>query len=160
LALAYVAITIGVRTQSGGVQLGHAYGAASFASLRFIGEGGSREVTSSRVMRWVAAEALESLITQWSSRDWARLDISTSRPMARRCEARVKRTYPLFICSLLYASELTATLARFRVDSKNNEHKAALKLSGVLSLNGKIVNGQHRSRSSLSSSSSREGTKT
>jgi hypothetical protein len=38
-----------------------------------------------------------------------------------------------------YASEVQAPLAQLRVDSKTNEHKAALELLGVIPLEGKLV---------------------
>jgi hypothetical protein len=40
-----------------------------------------------------------------------------------------------------YAPEAQAVLAQLRVDSKTNEHKAALQLLGILPLAGKVVVG-------------------
>jgi hypothetical protein len=40
-----------------------------------------------------------------------------------------------------YAPEVAAVLAQVRVDSKTNEHKAALELLGILPLQGKVVIG-------------------
>ena len=40
-----------------------------------------------------------------------------------------------------YVPEVEAVLAQMRVDAKTNEHKAALRLLGILPLAGKVVTG-------------------
>lgn len=141
LTLTCVAIMCGVRTQSGVVQFGNAYGLPFLRLLGFHRRRGPSEATLSRVMRCVDADALEALISRWvgarsGSRRYQHIAIDGKTLRGSR-EGNLPGVHLLSG----YASELGATLAQLRVDSKTNEYKAALELLGVLPLQGKVVTG-------------------
>ena len=61
--------------------------------------------------------------------------------MARPCAAAATARYPGSNLLAAYAPLIEAVLVQGKVDSKTNEHKAALELLGILPVKGRIVIG-------------------
>jgi DDE_Tnp_1-associated/Transposase DDE domain len=94
----------------------------------------------SRLLRRLDAQAVEAALTRWvGSRlpggiDHLSLDGKTLR-------GSKDEGLPGQHLVSAYAPQAQAVLAQMRVDSKTNEHKAALRLLGILPLAGKVVVG-------------------
>lgn len=139
LALTIVASLSGVRSQKGVVEFGRDRGRDFLRLFGFRKFRGPSEATFSRVFASLDVVAFEACVRRWIA----------SRVGSRRFEQiaidgktlRGSRDGELPAVHLLaaYSPEIQTTLAQMRVDSKTNEHKAALELLGVLSLAGKVV---------------------
>ena len=139
LALTTVAILAGARSQRAVVQFGRAYGRDFLRLLGFPKRNPPSEATLSRVFRAIDAVAFESLVRAWilqhlGSRRCTHLAIDGKTLRGTRGD-----DLPAVHLLAAYACELRVAVAQLRVDSKTNEHKAALELLGVLPLKDKIV---------------------
>jgi hypothetical protein len=129
----------GITTRRGVVQFGNAYGREFRKLLGCTRFKAPSEATLCRVFGWLDPAVFEQLIGEWIQ---ARLGTRRFEHIAIDGKtARGSRAEDLPAVHLLaaYASEVQATLAQMRVDSKTNEHKAVLELLGVLPLEGKVV---------------------
>jgi hypothetical protein len=97
--------------------------------------------TLSRALRRFDAQQLEAALSRWIQ---ARVDPETFEQISLDGKApRGGRDgeAPGQHLVAAYAPAVEAVLAQIRVDSKTNEHKAALELLGILPLKGKVVVG-------------------
>jgi hypothetical protein len=139
LALTTVAILTGARSQRAVVQFGRAYGRDFLRLLGFPKRNPPSEATLSRVFRAIDAVTFESIVRAWiiarlGSRRYNHLAIDGKTLRGTRGD-----DLPAVHLLTAYACELKVAVAQLRVDSKTNEHKAALELLGVPPLKGKVV---------------------
>jgi len=97
--------------------------------------------TLSRSLRRFDAQQLEAILSRWIQN---RIDLQTFEQISldgKTLRGSRDGEVPGQHLVAAYAPAVEAVLAQIRVDSKTNEHKAALELLGILPLKGKIVVG-------------------
>jgi Transposase DDE domain len=96
--------------------------------------------TLSRTLRRLDAQAVEESLTRWVG---PRLPPDADHLAIDGKTARGSRDGDLPGQHLVaaYAPQVQAVLAQIKVDSKTNEHKAALRLLGILPVKGRVVTG-------------------
>jgi hypothetical protein len=140
LGLVVLAMLMGRTSLAGIARFGRQHGISLAHALGFRRKTPSTS-TLSRTLRRFDAEALEALLARWVS---GRVDVSTIRQLSldgkTLCGSRDGEV-PGHHLVAAYAPQVQAVLAQVRVDSKTNEHKAALRLLGILPLKEKVVIG-------------------
>ena len=140
LSLTVVAILGGMKSLAAISQLGRDRGAAFAHALGFTRGKVPAKSCLSDLSRALDADALEAILALWlQSRveaGWraVALDGKTLRRSAGE-DAPGVHLLSAFVPSA------AAVIGQMRVDAKTNEHKAALKLLGILPLRGKVVTG-------------------
>lgn len=141
LSLAVVAILAGRNTLQGIAQFGRDHGLPLAHALGFRRANTPCTATYSRLFRRIDVDAFEAILQDWVTRrcpdlgDQLCLDGKTLR---RSHDGDVPAVHLLSA----FAPSVAAVVRQIRVDAKTNEHKAALRLLGVLPpLAGKIVSG-------------------
>lgn len=97
--------------------------------------------TLSRTLRRFDAQQLEAVLSQWIQ---GRVDPEAIQQISidgKTLRGSRDGEVPGHHLVAAYAPAVQAVLAQVRVDSKTNEHKAALELLGILPLKGKVVVG-------------------
>lgn len=97
--------------------------------------------TLSRTLRRFDAQQLEAILSRWIG---ARVDPETFEQISldgKTLRGSRDGEVPGQHLVAAYAPAVEAVLAQVRVESKTNEHKAALELLGILPLKGKVVVG-------------------
>ncbi len=97
--------------------------------------------TLSRTLRRVDAQQLENALSRWIR---ARIDLDSIEQISldgKTLRGSRDGDVPGQHLVAAYAPAVEAVLAQIRVDSKTNEHKAALERLGILPLKGKVVVG-------------------
>lgn len=139
LALAVVSMLAGQTSYEAIVQYGKERGWPFLQHLGFTRRRGLCKATYSRVFRRIDAVAFEAAVGRWVR---ARLRPGDARHLALdgKC-LRGSRdgVTPGVHLVAAYAPDVEAVVGQLRVDSKTNEHKAALELLGVLPLRGRVV---------------------
>lgn len=141
LGLAVVAMLSGMHSYEAIVQFGKERGWDFLRHLGFTTRWGLCKATYSRVFRRIDIVAFEAAVAAWIQ---SRLDLDDTQHLALDGKTlRGSRDAGLPAAHLVsaYAVKVGAVLAQLRVDSKTNEHKAALELLGVLRLDGRVVTG-------------------
>jgi hypothetical protein len=140
LGLVVVGLLMGKRSLSAIARLGRDYGPPLAHALGFRRGKTPSKSTLSEVLRAADAQAVEDGLTRWVG---SRLPEGIAQLCLDGKALRGSRDGELPGQHLLaaYAPEAEAVLAQMRVESKTNEHKAALRLLGVLPLAGKVVTG-------------------
>jgi hypothetical protein len=139
LGLAVVAMLAGQVTYEAIVQYGKERGWPLLQALGFTRRRGLCKATYSRVFRRIDVAAFEAAVARWIA---DRLGPGDARHLALDGKAlRGSREggTPAAHLVAAYAPDVAAVVGQLRVDSKTNEHKAALELLGVLPLEGKVV---------------------
>jgi DDE_Tnp_1-associated/Transposase DDE domain len=139
LALAVVAILAGMKSLEAIAQFGRDRGAALAHALGFRRAKTPAKSTLSEIFRALDADAVEAALRTWAQAragggDALVIDGKTARG-SRAGEV------PGVHLLAAFAPDSAAVLGQLRVDAKTNEHKAALRLLGVLPLAGKVVSG-------------------
>ncbi len=140
LSLAVVAILAGRTTLQGIAQFGRDHGAGLAHALGFRRAKTPSHATFSRVFRRLDVEAFEAVLRAWILQrcpdlgDQFCLDGKTLR---RSHDGDAPAVHLL----ALFAPKVEAVVGQLRVDAKTNEHKAALRLLGLLPLHQKVVTG-------------------
>ena len=140
LNLVAVALLAGQRSLEAIAQFGRDHGRALAGALGFRSDRTPCKATLSNLLRRLDAAALEQALARWvRSRcpdlgDHLALDGKTLRGSAGH-------EVPGVHLLAAYAPRVAAVVGQIRVDGKTNEHKAALRLLGVLPLEGKVVTG-------------------
>jgi hypothetical protein len=94
----------------------------------------------SRLLRRLEPQAVEAALTRWvAARLPAGIDLLSLDGKTLRGSKDGEMPGQHLVCA--YAPQAQAVLAQLRVDAKTNEHKAALRLLGILPLKGKVVIG-------------------
>ena len=139
LGLAVVAMLAGQASYEAIVQYGKERGWPFLQLLGFTRRRGLCKATYSRVFRRIDVVAFEAAVSTWVR---ARLEPGDARHLALDGKSlRGSRDIGTPAAHLVaaYAPDVEAVLGQIRVDTKTNEHKAALELLGVLPLRGRVV---------------------
>jgi hypothetical protein len=141
LGLVALAMLMGRTSLIGIARFGRQHGTPLAHALGFNRGKTPAVSTLSRTLRRFDAAKLEAILTLWLK---GRIDLDAVRHVS--LDGKVLRgsrdgELPGQHLVAAYAPSVTAVLAQIRVDSKTNEHKAALELLGLISVRGKVVMG-------------------
>jgi hypothetical protein len=141
LALAVVAMLAGMTSYEAIADYGRQRGWEFLRLLGFTRRRGLCKATYSRVFRRIDVVVFESRVGQWiqgqlGSADDSHVAIDGKTPRGSR-----DGDTPAIHLVAAYAPHVKAVVGQLRVDAKTNEHKAALELLGVLSVQDKVVSG-------------------
>lgn len=141
LGLVALAMLMGRTSLTGIARFGRQYGTPLAHALGFKRGKTPSTSTLSRTLRRFDATEFEALLSRWLA---GRIDPTAFKQISldgkTLCGSRDGQMPGQHLVAA-YAHEVTAVLAQLRVDSKTNEHKAALELLGILPLKEKIVVG-------------------
>jgi DDE_Tnp_1-associated/Transposase DDE domain len=139
LSLTVVATLAGMKSLAASAQFGRDHGQALAHALGFTGPKTPTKSCLSKLFRRLDVAALEEALGRWllgrvrhHGWDAIALDGKTARGSA---DGDVPGAHLLSA----YVPAVAAVLKQIRVDAKTNEHKAGLRLLGVLPLAGKVV---------------------
>jgi len=141
LGLVALAMLMGRTSLTGIARFGRQYGAPLAHALGFRRGKTPSVSTLSRTLRRLDADALEALLSRWLK---ARLDPAVIDQISldgKTLRGSRDGDAPGQHLVAAYAPKVQAVLAQIRVDAKTNEHKAALRLLGILPLKDKVVVG-------------------
>jgi hypothetical protein len=141
LALTVVAILAGMRGPDSIAQFGRDHGKALAHALGFRRGKTPAKSTLSEIYRSLDVPALEDALSRWlldrqRQDDWQAIALD-----GKTLRGSGDGEAPAVHLLAAYAPAAAAVLAQLRVGATTNEHKAALKLLGVLPLGGKVVTG-------------------
>jgi hypothetical protein len=140
LSLAVVAMLGGRTTLQGIAQFGRDHGATLAHALGFRRGKTPCAATYSRIFRRLDVVGFEAVIRDWivdrcpDLGDHLALDGKTVR-------GSHDGQTPAVHLLAAYAPQARAVVGQIRVDAKTNEHKAALRLLGIIPVAGKVVTG-------------------
>ena len=140
LSLAVVAILAGRTTLQGIAQFGRDHDASLAFALGFKRGKTPCVATFSRLFRRLDVVAFETVLQEWIYQRCADLGEHLALD-GKTLRGSRDGDVPAVHLLALFAPKVKAVLSQIRVDAKTNEHKAALRLLGVLPLQGKIVTG-------------------
>jgi hypothetical protein len=140
LGLVVLGLLMGRRSLSAIARLGRNYGPPLAHALGFRRGKTPAKSTLSEILRAVDAPAVEDALARWVG---SRLPEGVTQLSLDGKTLRGSREGELPGQHLVaaYAPEVEAVLAQIRVEATTNEHKAALRLLGLLPLPGKVVVG-------------------
>jgi hypothetical protein len=141
LSLAVLAMLSGAKSYQAIAQFGRDKGAALAHALGFTRGKTPTKSTFSVVFRILDVQAFEHALSHWLT---ARLPEGQQKLLSLDGKtARGSRDgeVPGQHLVAAYYAEAQAVLAQIKVDAKTNEHKAALKLLGILPVKGNIITG-------------------
>jgi hypothetical protein len=141
LGLAVVAMLAGMTSYEAIVQYGKERGWQFLQLLGFTTRWGLCKATYSRVFRRIDVADFEARVGRWIQGRLGRDDAPHLAVDGKTARGSRDGTTPGVHLLSAYAPDVKAVLAQLRVDGKTNEHKAALQLLGILTLQGKIVTG-------------------
>lgn len=139
LSLVVLGMLAGMRSLQGVVDFGRNLPPDVVAALGFRRSRTLAKSTLSEILRALDVHAFESIVSQWlqaqaNRRGWTAIAID-----GKSLRGSTGEHLPAVHLVAGYAHEARVVLAQLRVDSKTNEHKAALQLLGLLPLNGAVV---------------------
>lgn len=139
LALTTVAILSGMTSMEGVVQFGRERGHEFLRWLGFTRRRGPSKATLSRVFAMLDPAVIDTAVCRW-----IRGRTTSPGPTHVALDGKALRgshdgALPGVHLLTAYAPAVQAVLGQLRVDSKTNEHKAALEFLGVIPLRGKVV---------------------
>jgi len=139
LSLLVLAMLAGMRGLQGVVEFGRNLSPDVVAALGFTRTKTLAKSTLSEILRAIDIETFESVASQWlqaqaNRHGWTALAID-----GKSLRGSTGEQLPAVHLVAGYAHEVQVVLAQLRVDSKTNEHKAALELLGLLPLAQAVV---------------------
>jgi hypothetical protein len=139
LGLTAVALLAGMTSLEAIAHFGRLWGTRLTHLLGFTNGAIPSKATLSRVFRAIDAERFEAALAAWVAdrcppERWRQLALD-GKTLRGTAEGEAPGVHLL----TAYAPEVAAVIGQLRVDGKTNEHKAALRLLGVLPLGGKVV---------------------
>ena len=139
LGLAVLAMLAGMTSLEAIAQFGRLWGPRLAPLLGFKSGKTPSKATLSRAFRAAGAQAVEAALAAWvrgrcPDDRWRHLTLD-GKALRGSKDGEAPGVHLL----TAYAPEVAAVLGQLRVDTKTNEHKAALRLLGVLPLEGKVV---------------------
>lgn len=140
LSLLTLAFLMGRTSVAAALQLGTDFGPALILALGFPRAVLPAPSTLSRFLRRLDADAVEAAIATWIQ-DRLPPDIDLLSLDGKTVRGSREGEVPGQHLVAAYAPQVEAVVAQLRVDAKTNEHKAALRLLGILPLQGKVVTG-------------------
>lgn len=139
LSLAVVAMLAGMKSLEAIAQFGRDHGAGLAHALGFRRKKTPAKSTLSEIFRAIDMDALEAVLRVWmQGRGVPGAAIALDGKTLKGSRAGEVPGVHLLAA---FAPANAAVLGQLRVDAKTNEHKAALRLLGVLPLAGKVVTG-------------------
>lgn len=140
LGLVVLGLLMGRKSLSAIARLGRLYGTPLAHALGFRRGKTPAKSTVSEILRALDAQAVEAALARWVA---SRLPPGVTVISLDGKALRGSRDGDIPGQHLVaaYAPQAEAVLAQVRVDAKTNEHKAALRLLGILPLAGKVVLG-------------------
>lgn len=141
LGLVTLGLLTGRTSLAGIARLGRQYGPPLAHALGFNRGKTPAVSTLSRTLRRFDPERLEAILTEWVRH---RVDADAFEHISidgKTLRGSRDGEVPGRHLIAAYAPRVQAVLAQMRVDASTNEHKAALKLLGILPLDGKVVIG-------------------
>jgi hypothetical protein len=140
LGLVALAMLMGRTSLSGVARFGRQFGLPLAHALGFRRKTPSVS-TLSRTLRRFDADMMEAIMSRWVN---ARIDPAAVEQISldgKTLRGSRNGELPGQHLVAAYAPNVQAVLAQVRVDAKTNEHKAALRLLGILPLKSKVVVG-------------------
>jgi DDE_Tnp_1-associated/Transposase DDE domain len=140
LGLVALAMLMGRTSLSGIARFGRQFGLPLAHALGFRRQTPSVS-TLSRMLRRFDADMVEAVMSRWVN---ARIDPAAVEQISldgKTLRGSRNGEIPGQHLVAAYAPSVQAVLAQIRVDAKTNEHKAALRLLGILPLKSKVVVG-------------------
>ena len=140
LSLAVLAILAGRTTLQGIAQFGRDHGLALAHALGFRRAKTPCAATYSRIFRRIDADDLERVLRDWVLQRCPDLGAHLAldgKTLRRAHDGEVPAVHLL----ALFAPTVRAVVGQMRVDAKTNEHKAALRLLGIVPVAGTVVTG-------------------
>lgn len=139
MGLVVLGLLMGRKSLSSIARLGRLYGVPLAHALGFRRGKTPSKSTLSEILRALDAEQLELLLRRWII---SRIgEVGMLAIDGKTLRGSKDGEVPGQHLVSAYAVEVEAVVAQMKVDSKTNEHKAALELLGVLDLNQKVVTG-------------------
>lgn len=141
MGLIALAMLMGRKSLAGIARFGRQHGTPLAHALGFRRGKTPTASTLSRTLRRFDISQLEATMSRWIE---GRIDPNAFRHISidgKTVRGSRNGDVPGQHLVAAYAPAVEAVLAQIRVDSKTNEHKAALELLGILPLRGKVVIG-------------------
>lgn len=141
LSLVILAMLMGRTSLAGIARFGRQYGPSLAHALGFRRGKTPAVSTLSRTLRRFDPEQLEAILSRWIS---SRIDPDAFTQISidgKTLRGSRDGEIPGQHLLAAYAPAVGAVLAQIRVDASTNEHKAALRLLGILPLKGKVLVG-------------------
>lgn len=141
MGLVVLALLSGRTSLQGIARFGRQYGFPLAHALGFRRGKTPSASTLSRTLRLFDAQQLEAVLSRWIQ---DRLEPGSVQQISidgKTLRGSRDGEVPGQHLVAAYAPAVEAVLAQIRVDAKTNEHKAALKLLGILPVEGKVVVG-------------------
>lgn len=139
LSLAVVAMLAGMKSLEAIAQFGRDHDAGLAFALGFRRKKTPAKSTFSEIFRAIDLEAFETILRVWMQGRCA--SVATIALDGKTLKGSRDGEVPGVHLLTAFASDNAAVLGQLRVEAKTNEHKAALRLLGVLPLQGKLVSG-------------------
>jgi hypothetical protein len=139
LALLVLATMAGMRGLQGVVEFGRNLPADVVAALGFTRPKTLAKSTLSVILRAIDIDAFEAVVRQWLQAQAQHAGWKAVAIDGKTLRGATGEQLPGVHLVAAYAHEAQLVLAQLRVDSKTNEHKAALELLGLLPLTGAVV---------------------
>src|SRR5262249_5882575 len=136
LSLLVLAMMAGMRGLQGVVDFGRNLPPDVVAGLGFTRPKTLAQSTLSVILRAIDIEALESAVSRWLQAQADRNGWTAIAIDGKSLRGSSGEQLPAVHLIAGYAHEAQVVLAQLRVDSKTNEHKAALELLGLLPVAG------------------------
>jgi Transposase DDE domain/DDE_Tnp_1-associated len=136
-----LAMLMGRTSLIGIARFGRQYGTPLAHALGFRRGKTPSLSTLSRTLRRLDADALEAILSRWLKARLDPADIQQISLDGKTLRGSRNGDIPGQHLVAAYAPSVKAVLAQIRVDAKTNEHKAALRLLGILPLQDKVVVG-------------------
>jgi hypothetical protein len=140
LSLAAVALLAGMKSLEAIAQFGRDHGPALAHALGFTRGKTPAKSTLSKLFRRLDTDALEAALSRWllarQEDGWQAVAVD-----GKTLRGSAGGDAPGAHLLAAFVPAAAAVLAQLRVDAKTNEHKAALRLLGVLPLAGQVVTG-------------------
>ena len=139
LSLLVLSLLAGMRGLQGVVEFGRNLPPEVVAALGFTRPKTLAKSTLSEILRAIDIDTFESVVSRWlqaqaNKHGWTAMAID-----GKSLRGATGEQLPAVHLVAGYAHEAQVVLAQLRVDSKTNEHKAALGLLGLLPLAGAVV---------------------
>jgi hypothetical protein len=139
LSLLVLAMLAGMRGLQGVVDFGRNLPPDVVAALGFTRPKTLAKSTLSVTLRAIDIDAFESVVRHWLRSQADRLGWTALAIDGKSLRGATGEQLPAVHLVAGYAHEAQIVLGQLRVDSKTNEHKAALELLGLLPLSGAVV---------------------
>jgi hypothetical protein len=139
LSLLVLAMMAGMRGLQGVVEFGRNLHPDVVKALGFKRPKTLAKSTLSEILRAIDVGAFESVISPWFQSQAARHGWTAIAIDGKALRGATGEGLPGVHLVAGYAHEAKVVLNQLRVDSKTNEHKAALELLGMLPLDGAVV---------------------